>query len=365
MILKYGDISRLEGLQWNVLELRSEKTSEETIKRIGKSLKLIFKDDPVELFVPIADRNLDNFKLMTDCYVFVRSLDPKKIVRLRTVTGVVWLVCHGEGTHPSRLMKIDDDYIQNLIKDCKQAYAERHHGIVPGSFVRIIDGHARDFCGIVKNMDNQGSTIVQVDLKTTSMMVQTPLYNLLNMNSIPKNLRVFYYSSILELDSELIEMLEEDLVGDRMINIRVKTVDDKEFQEAIKPLEHIDKKNKPKVKRTNQQMITAFVKNLIYTGDTDIRVIATKLFAAIKEDRIRRPKNLVIAWCVLKYHVTKTMYGNDPDIKSYKDVITKYGNSYKISIKELAKMAPWLSMTSEEVCTDRRSKNRGIPVRRR
>lgn len=367
MILKYGDISRLEGLHWNVIELRSEKTSEETIKRIGKSLKNIFRDDPAEVFIPIADRTLDSFELMTDCYVFVRSLDPKKIVKLRTVTGVVWLVCHGEGTHPNRLINIDDEYIQGLVSKCKTSYNARNLGIVPGSFVRILDGHTRDFCGVVKTIEDE-KAIIQIDLKTTSMLIETPIKNLLNLDAVPKNLRVFYYSEILNEDSqELKSLLTEDLVGDRMINIKIKTIDDYDFQDAIKDLDTVNKKIKPKIKRTNQQMITAFVKNMIFMGERDVRVIAAKLFDAIKEDRIKRPKNIVIAWCVLKYHITKTMYGNDPDIKSYKDVITKYGSSYKISIKELSKMAPWLSMTSEEVCNDGRSKNKkkDIQVKRR
>jgi hypothetical protein len=282
------------------------------------------------------------------------------------VTGVVWLVCHGEGTHPNRLINIEDSYIQGLVTKCKETYDHRNIGIVPGSFVRILDGHTRDFCGIVKSIAATRA-VVQVDLKTTSMMVQTPLKNLLNLDTIPKDLRVFYYSPILEDGPELKSLLIEDLVGERVINIKIKTVDDYEFQDAVKDLEHVDKKIKPKVKRTNQQMITAFVKNMIFAGEKDVRAIAAKLFEAIKEDKIKRPKNLVIAWCVLKYHITKTMYGQDKDIKSYKDVITKYGNSYKISIKELSKMAPWLSVTSEEVCNDGRSKKsrKDIQVKRR
>lgn len=357
MILTYGDVSRLQSRHWNVIELRSEKTSEETIKRIGKALKNIFKDDPAEIFVPIANRSLENLELMTDCYIFVRSLDPKKIVKIKGVTGVVWIVCHGEGTHPSRLINIDNEYIDNLIEQCQKSHSSRSLGIVPGSFVRILDGHIRDYCGIVKNI-NESRAVIQIDLKTTSMLLETPIKNLLNMNHVPEELRVFYYSELLDLnDQELKELLAEDLVGDRMIDIKIRTVEDS-FQEAVKELETFN--NKPKTKRNNQQMITAFVKNLIFDGEKDLRTIATKLFAAIKEDKIKRPKNLIIAWCVLKYHITNTMYGQDPDIKVYKDVIDKYGDSYKITIKELASMAPWLPIKTEN-----KRKRKEINVKKR
>jgi len=361
MILNYGDISKIKDCSWNIIELRSEKTSEETIKRIGKALPTIFKDDPAQVFVPIASRDLDKFEIMTDCYIFVRSLDPKKIVKLRTVTGVVWLVCHGEGTHPGRLIYLDNAYVDDLIDKCKDVFNKRSLGIVKGSFVRIIDGHIRDLCGIVKNIDNE-IAIIQIDLKTTSMLLETPIKNLINMDFVPEEKRVFYYSSVIsdEKDLELDELLKEDLIGDRMIDVNVHTIDDDDYKEIVKNLEcHVDGNRKTKtgkLKRTNQQMITAFVKNMIYAGEKDVRVISSKLFQAIKDDKIKKPKNLIIAWCVIKFHITKTLYGNDPDIKSYKDVITKYGNSYKISIKELSKMAPWLPIKSEDECTDGRSK---------
>lgn len=363
MILTYGDTSLLKNKDWNVIELRSEKTSEETIKRIGKALSNVFKEDPAEVFVPIAKRELDTFELLTDCYIFIRSLDPKKIVRIRSVTGVVWVVCHGEGTHPNRVINIDKEYIEGLISKCEGIYNSRSRGVVEGSFVRIVDGHTRDFCGIVKNINND-SAIIEIDLKTTSLLIETPIKNLINIDSIPEELRVFYYSTHLADNSivsdELINLLKEDRVGSRVIETAVKTIEDSDYYDTIKLLELSNdglKKNKVgKTKRTNQQMITAFVKNLIQNGEKNVRVIASKLFEAIKADKIKRPKNLIIAWCVIKYHITKTMYGDDPDIKSYKDVITKYGSSYRISIKELSKMAPWIPIQSEEVCNDGRSK---------
>ena len=65
MILHYHDVSPLAGTPWYLLELRSEKTIESTLKRIGKALHSIFRNDPVEIFIPVINRDLDVFELST------------------------------------------------------------------------------------------------------------------------------------------------------------------------------------------------------------------------------------------------------------------------------------------------------------
>src|SRR5271168_709498 len=115
MVLEYGDISKLKNKQWFLCELRSEKTIESTMKRVGKALHGIFRHDPVEIFIPVIKRDLDVFELSTGPYIFVRSTSFPALLRLKQITGVVSLVTEGESNRPSKAIAVEDDYVQTLI----------------------------------------------------------------------------------------------------------------------------------------------------------------------------------------------------------------------------------------------------------
>src|SRR5271157_618913 len=116
MILEYGDVSRVQGLPWFMMELRSEKTIESTMRRVGKALHGIFRHDPIEIFIPVIKRDLDVFEMSTGPYVFVRSNSFQSLLRLKSITGVVALVTEGDTQRPSKAIQVEDTYVQSLIK---------------------------------------------------------------------------------------------------------------------------------------------------------------------------------------------------------------------------------------------------------
>ena len=63
MIFCCGDTSLIKTDQWHVMELRSERTAEEILKRVLLALKPTFRDDPVEAHHGrIADHLVDRIK---------------------------------------------------------------------------------------------------------------------------------------------------------------------------------------------------------------------------------------------------------------------------------------------------------------
>src|SRR5208283_1062620 len=181
MILEYGDVSRVQGLPWYLMELRSEKTIESTMRRVGKALHGIFRHDPIEIFIPVIKRDLDVFEMSTGPYVFVRSTSFPALLRLKSVTGVVSLVTEGDTNRPNKAISVEDAFVQGLIKEAEEGHRRRAIGIEVGSFVRILNGETRDFCGEVEIIGD-GKAVIRVTLRTKSILLETPVRNLLNLS---------------------------------------------------------------------------------------------------------------------------------------------------------------------------------------
>src|SRR5271166_5003945 len=143
MILEWGDVSKLKGLDWYALELRSERTIESTMRRVGKAIPGIFREDAIEIFIPVFKRDLDVFEMGTMNLIFARSTNFQALFRLMTVTGVVQLMTEGETKRPSKAIKISDDYVQGLEAEAEKMHTARGEGIEIGSFVRILNGEMR------------------------------------------------------------------------------------------------------------------------------------------------------------------------------------------------------------------------------
>src|SRR5271168_1174965 len=212
MILQYGNTAKLKGKDWYYIELRSDKTVENTLRRVGKAIQGIFRSEAIEIFIPVNKRDLDVFDLETSVYVFVRSTAFGCLLRLKSVTGVVSLVTEGETNRPSKAISVTDDYVQTLVKKVERQFYERAAGIKQGSFVRILDGETRDYCGTVL-LISDGKACVKVDLKTKSLMFETPVRNLLNLSAVPDPERVFYYSGLVHdlVDNGKASLIAEDL----------------------------------------------------------------------------------------------------------------------------------------------------------
>ncbi len=338
MILTCGDTSSLGTEHWYMVELRSEKTAESTLKRLGTQLPAIFRESPVEVFIPVFERDLNLFELRTGNYVFARSKNFQALLRLKSVTGVVGLVTLGDSGQPSKAIPVDHAYVQSLIDECEQFFFDRALTLLPGSFVRILDGEQRDFCGTILEL-RDGVACVQIEVKTKVLLVETPVRNLLNLSHLPDFLRVFYYAPMVEsLDvPEQIMLLAEDL----------------KYEEPPACIE--DGLDVEKIKRHGrQQTVTALVKNLILTGTTSPSKIAAEVILALKEERLKCPKNLSIVHGIIKHRLIVDHFKKiDASIENYREVVAKFGQEWKFSLNCVVEAAgafglPVHSGTTEE-----------------
>lgn len=325
VILTYGNTTKLKGLKWYILEIRSERTVENVIRRIGKAIPAIFKDGGVcEVFVPIDLRDLNLFTLKTGSYIFLRSDKKKELQKFKGVTGVVGVLCETEQQRIDKAIMVEDDYVQDLIKESAKEFKDIPKDIKVGSFVRVIDGLDKGFCGTVSSIDRDYA-LVRVELKTRQMFIDTPMHNLKNLDYVPEHSRVFYYN---ELVDEYVK--EYDEIATLMLSQDLKFNQD--IPEVKQDLEAEDRK----VKFGRSRTVTAMTKNLIYDGERDSKIIITKTLAAIEAEEIKKPKSAFIFYSILKQAIIETLFKGNPEIKTYKDVVKLYGESYRFSPKMIA-----------------------------
>jgi transcription antitermination factor NusG len=349
MILEYGDVSKLHGMNWFMMELRSEKTIESTMRRVGKQLSGIFRHDPIEIFIPVIKRDLDVFELSTGPYVFVRSTSFNALLRLKSITGVVSLVTEGDTNRPNKAISVEDTYVQGLIKQAEEEHRKRAIGIEVGSFVRILNGETRDFCGEVEIIGD-GKAVIRVTLRTKSILLETPVRNLLNLSYVPKEQRVYYFSPLVE-----------DLFKDDPAAATAMVEEDLHLDEATPMPEQVDPQptEEPK-KHSRQRTVTALVKKLVLIEGLHTPLeIAKSVVHALRTKEIRAPKNLFIVYCIIKDRLRQDYFAKiDPSLSNYREIIKKYGKDYKFSAQQIAKIDPDLGIPVQtvDVCKDGRSR---------
>src|SRR5271167_2613418 len=349
MVLEYGEVSKLKGLHWFMCELRSEKTIESTMRRVGKAIPGIFRHDPIEIFIPVVKRDLDVFEMATGPYVFVRSNSFQALLRLKSITGVVALVTEGDTQRPSKAIQVEDTYVQSLIKQAEDEHRKRAIGIEVGSFVRILNGETRDFCGTVEIIGD-GRAVVRVTLRTKNILLETPVRNLLNLSHVPKEQRVYYFSPQVE-----------ELFRDYPDTAVMQVAEDLILDEAVPTPEHIEEEplDEPK-KHSRQRTVTALVKKLILIeGMHNPMQIAKAVVRSLRNNEIKAPKNLFIVYCIIKDKLRQDYFAKiDPSLVNYREIIKKYGKDYKFSAQQIAKIDPDLGIPVQtvEVCKDGRSR---------
>ncbi len=348
MILEYGSVEKLKGINWYLCELRSEKTIESTMRRVGKALPGIFRHDPIEIFIPVVKRDLDVFEMSTGPYVFVRSTSFSALLRLKSVTGVVSLVTEGDTNRPNKAIAVEDSYVQGLIKQAEDEHRRRAIGIEVGSFVRILNGETRDFCGEVEIIGD-GKAVVRVTLRTKSILLETPVRNLLNLSHVPKEQRVYYHCPL------LVDLFRDNPDAAAMVE------EDRHLDEAVPVPEHAEEPpaEEPK-KHSRQRTVTALVKKLILIEGMHAPLeIAKAVVKSLRTKEIKAPKNLFIVYCIIKDRLRQDYFTKiDPSLSNYREIIKKYGKDYKFSASQIAKIDPDLGIPVQtvEICKDGRSR---------
>lgn len=317
-------------------EVRSEKTVESTMRRVGNALPSIFRDEPVEVYIPVVRRDPDVFELSTQVYCFVRSTSFPALLRLKSVTGIVGLVTEGDTNRPSNALSWPDEDVQKLIIAADEEHRKRAIGIEAGSFVRIVNGQMRDLCGIVEIVGD-GKAVVRITLRTKSILLETPIGNLLNLDHVPKDQRVYYYCPVVD---QLMKDNPEE--GRRLIK------EDLHLDEPTPPSEVLDEplpEQEPK-KHSRQRTVTALVKRLVMLENEHKPMeIAKVIVAALQNGEIKAPKNLSMVYCIIKATLMREHFRKtDPSIKNYREVIQKYGTGYKFSAQQIAQLDPDLKI---------------------
>lgn len=336
MILEYGDVSTLAGKHWYALELTSEKNTEATLKRIGKGLSTIFREKPCEIFIPVVRRDLEIFELATCNIVYVRG-ELKLLARMKTITGTTGLLTDGSG-RADRSVPIEDYFVQKLILKCHANFMSAHADTVVGSFVRLIGGETRDFCGTVAEMTETTATVM-VELFTKKIFVTTPLVNVLNLDYVPEDRRTFYWSEEVKLLEDA-TMLAEDL----------------HWKESKVPQD-----NTPPVyekhKFSRVRTVTVFIRNKIAEKLSPKEVAIATVKGLMDGTIQKRPKNLDIIFNAIKTEWHRAY----PELKSWRKM------KPKLSKKEMYQIGAGLDIPNvtpvDQIAQDGRSARKLKPRR--
>jgi hypothetical protein len=260
----------------------------------------------------------------------------------------VSLVTEGDTNRPSKAISVDDNYVQGLIKQAEEEHRKRAIGIEIGSFVRILNGETRDFCGTVEIIGD-GKAVVRVMLRTKFILLETPVRNLLNLSHVPKEQRVYYYCQLVD------DLFKDKLDAESIV------AEDLFLEEPVLPQETpVEPAPDEPKKHSRQRTVTALVKKLvIIEGMHNPLEIAHSVVAALKRKEIKAPKNLFIVYCIIKDRLRQDYFAKkDPSLKNYREIIKKYGKEYKFSANQIAKIDPELGIPilTQEVCKDGRSR---------
>jgi len=283
MFILHGDTPSIKSKSWRILELRNELTAEGVLRRIAEEAPAIFRDSPMELFAPVARRDCGVYELATGAYVFVRSDNFRALLRLKTVTGVAGLLTESDSGRSSDTLTVDDGYVQDLADKDQRDFEQRSAGIGVGSFVRILDGEVRDFCGTVAEIEQDRATVV-VELLTKKLIVRSPVHNLLNLDCVAKGKRVFFFSPLVD------ELQEADLLVPFLHTTVPPTFTEAERGET-------ENAGKPGSRESN---ITLLLRREAQLGRTPREMLAACV-AGLRSGAVPcRPKNLAIVFSTLR-----------------------------------------------------------------
>jgi len=326
MLFSHGDTAELQGKEWFYLELRNDETTEVTARRLMLALPNILRDTPCEIFIPIGKRDLDVYELKTGNFLFIRSTSAKALWRLRTITGVLGLVCAGDSNKITDVIPMADSYVQSVIQECEKECQARCEGIQSGSFVRVLDGVARDFCGHVDGI-NGDTVTVRIEFITRRLVLKTPLLNLLNLSHVEEARRVFYYGPLIEsLPAGDLHLIAGDL----------------KFNDVFPVFE----KKLPTPDRRRLNSTTEFVRKQIASGNIIPREIIRLLLEGYQNKTVNPVKSLFIAFNVMKEQLVDYFEEKDGVRLTWWQVHKKYGGEYKVSAKVMSEFSSDLPLVT-------------------
>jgi hypothetical protein len=320
MLITFGNTKPLRGKPWFLVDLGNGETIEETLHRLCGFIPKMYRDMPIEVFVPIQHHGLGKLELSTATYIFARTVLPRHIFLLKRVIGIQDVIMD-EIKH--RPLTVEDKDIQPLINQNREARDAVAKGIGMGDFVRITDGHMKDLCGHVYALKGS-ETVVRVELRTKVVFVETSTYNLTPLD-VPSKDQVWYYND------ELIAGVASSLL------IRPEDPDSEpELVELLSEFSYV--RGRP---YTRRQTLTYMVDKLVSGGLEDPTAIARLIVEAIARKEVKPPKNWFILYCLIKKRLTKHFKCFD-----WRDVVRKKGwtRATKFTTEKLSQIDPSLNI---------------------
>lgn len=347
MLFTDGDTTTIQSKKWYILELRSERTAEEILKRVFIALESTFRGDAVEVFAPEQRTRENSFALLTENYVFVRADDPAKVARLRRVTGVQGVVSKDDSSRINSFLTVDDDYVQSLMTQVMQAYYERGSKIKEGCFVKILDGQDRDLYGHVISVSG-GRACVRIDLKTKLWFSDTTIHNLLDCSDIEPRHRVFYFSPSIQ------KMIDED-----PDHAAVLLKDDLSYDEAaVRAWLHgagaevaPATASRDHVSTSRERTASRFLRSLIQSGEKDVQKLLKEVVAAIRSGHIRCPQTTIILWHVIRAEMLKHAFPGEGHT-TYTSLVNAHGPEFRVFPEDVKAAFPELANKERATVTE-------------
>jgi transcription antitermination factor NusG len=315
MILQNGNVAELVGVPWLCLEIFSTNATERTIHRLGKKIPGIMGAEAIEVFVPIVKRG-ETVELAHSDLIYARAKNRRTIFRLRKeVTGLAGVLCRTENQAVNGAIEIPDADIQKLIAHCEAQRAKESEGIAPGSFVRVLDGTLKMFCGFVESIAPEGTgaqimAVVRINYISKFIYVTTPVRNLENLDHVKPSRRVYFFS-------DLVEKMEDDsLIAEYL-----------EVEEEKEPVEDL---SLPALPRTEPRLIkhrgslVGLIRDLIAAGELDPRTIAKAIISGMLDGTVDKTKNTYQIFCAVKIKVIPAM-----GVKNWRAVEKRVGYKFK------------------------------------
>jgi hypothetical protein len=333
MTLTHHDTKRIKAKDWLVFELRNENTAEGTMRRVCAEIPGIFREHPVEVFVPVGARDLGVYGLMSGPYFYARTDHIDGACRMRSITGVAALVTSDGGTSPKRALRVEQAYIDDMRERSRRERDARCAGIGRGSFVRIMDSEYRELCGHVELV--RGSRcVVKVELLTKQVFVETPLRNLLRLDHVPLERRVFYHCP-------LVEEMEEKDEGELQSDLHTSEQDLEDPEPPPQPRAGRNRHGGWLVSRTCRP----YTEGLCAEQGATPASVADALCAALAGGHVRTPKNLSIAYAIVKAEWMKAHPASEwrEAMREVYDRDKLTGKGMRAAAKAAGLELPWLT----------------------
>jgi hypothetical protein len=210
VLFQYLDCAQLAGSNWCGLELRRLQTAESVIYRTVRAIPKLFRNNPCELFVPLVERNFETYTLSAGEFLWVRSADRRGLLRIRTVSGVGGLLIDGPDPKSIRTISVPDTFIQEQLAATEAIFRARSSNVFAGSFVRVLNGHGKNYCGVVTALDGEKVT-VEISLRSKQFVLETYRVNCLSLDHVDENRRVYFYCpAVADIDPELLRSKPEE-----------------------------------------------------------------------------------------------------------------------------------------------------------